>query len=37
MLVWFFSLGISPFWAIVNLVVYGLIIYGLTVYGDVFD
>jgi len=37
MLVWFFALGISPFWAIVNLVVYGLIIYGLTVYGDVFE
>ena len=37
MLVWFFSLGISPFWAMVNLVVYGLIIYGLTVYGDVFE
>ena len=37
MLVWFFSLGIQPFWAMVNLVVYGLIIYGLTVYGDVFE
>ena len=37
MIVWFFSLGIYPFWAIVNLVVYGLIIYGLTVYGDVFE
>jgi hypothetical protein len=37
LLVWFFALGISPFWAIVNLVVYGLIVYGLTVYGDVFE
>jgi hypothetical protein len=37
MIVWFFSLGIQPFWAMVNLVVYGLIIYGLTVYGDVFE
>ncbi len=37
MLVWFFSLGLYPFWAIVNLVVYGLIVYGLTLYGDVFE
>ena len=34
MVIWFASIGAYPWWAIVNLVVYGLIIYGLTAYSD---
>lgn len=34
MVVWFASIGAYPWWAIINIVIYGLIIYGLTAYSD---